>query len=294
MASRISSVSRTVTAARETLIQRASADSSRVPEDWRLHGPNQDIADGLGAVHIWGVLGLHDIRQRYRRSVLGPFWFTLSTLIMVSVLGALYATLLQQEISDYVTFLAVGLVVWQYIATVANEGCTAFTSVDYLIKQVRLPLTVHVVREVWRNFLILLHSLPVVVILLMAFGKTPSWGFLSVPLGLGALFLNGLWIGVVLGIVCTRFRDIPPIVGNLVQVAFFFTPVMWAPEFLGDRSWIAVYNPLYHVIEVVRAPLLGRAVGLQSWLWVGAMLVTGFALAQVLMNRYRSRVPYWL
>jgi ABC-2 type transport system permease protein len=122
-------------------------------------------------------------------------------------------------------------------------------------------------------------------------------------------------MGVVLGIVCTRFRDIPPIVTNLIQVAFFFTPVMWSPEIIGDRSWIAEYNPLYHIIEIVRAPLLGRPVeynplyhiieivrapllgrpvAAQSWLWVGAMLVTGFAVAQFLMSRYRSRVPYWL
>ena len=286
--------SRTASSERETPFRRSHGESLSVTEEWRFHGSNQDIVDGLKAVHVWGVLGLHDIRQRYRRSVLGPFWFTLSTLVMVSVLGALYATLLQQEISNYVSFLAVGLVIWQYIAAVTNEGCSAFTTVDYLIKQVRLPLTVHVVREVWRNFLILLHSLPVVVILLIAFGRIPGWGCLSAILGLVALFLNGVWIGVVFGIVCTRFRDIPPIVTNLIQVAFFFTPVMWSPEIIGDRSWIAEYNPLYHIIEIVRAPLLGRPVAAQSWLWVGAMLVIGFAAAQFLMNRYRSRVPYWL
>jgi len=285
--------SRIIRAARETIVDRTRASSS-FNEDWRLHGPNQDISDGLRAVHVWGILGLHDIRQRYRRSFLGPFWFTLSTLIMVSVLGGIYSTLLQQDISNYVAFLAVGLVVWQYISSVANEGCIAFTTVDYLIKQVRLPLTVHVVREVWRNFLILLHSLPIVILLLIGFGKTPSWTLLLAPLGLAALFLNGLWLGVVLGILCTRFRDIPPIVANLVQIAFFVTPVMWAPHFIGDRSWIAMYNPLYHMIEVVRAPILGQNMQVQSWLWVGAILVAGFATAQLLMKRYRFRVPYWL
>jgi ABC-2 type transport system permease protein len=255
---------------------------------------NRDILEGLGAVHVWGPLGLNDIRQRYRRSVLGPFWFTLSTLIMVGTLAGLYATLLNQDISSYATFLAVGLVLWQYIASVATEGCTAFTSIDYLIKQVRLPLTVHVARVVWRNFLILLHNLPVVIILLIVFGKTPNWRIILVPLGLGALILNGVWMGIVLGILCTRFRDIPPIVINFIQVAFFFTPVMWSPEFIGNRAWVAMYNPLYHIIEVVRAPLLGRPVEIQSWLWVCGMLVVGFAAAQYLMNRYRFRVPYWL
>lgn len=263
-------------------------------EAWRRRGMNRDIIDGLRAAHVWGTLGLHDIRQRYRRSVLGPLWYTLSTLIMVSVLGFLYATLLQQDASNYVPFLGVGLVVWQFLASVANDGCTAFTSVDFLIKQVRLPLTIHVAREVWRNFLILVHNLPVVILLLIAFGKTPNWGFVLLPFGFCALLLNGVWIGIVLGILCTRFRDVPPIVSNLMQVAFFLTPVMWSPEILADRSWVAEYNPFYHVIEVVRAPLLGRNVDPQSWLWVGGILLAGFAAAQFLMNRYRSRVPYWL
>ncbi len=118
----ISLASRTASSERETLFRRSHGESLSVTEEWRFHGPNQDILDGLRAVHVWGVLGLHDIRQRYRRSVLGPFWFTLSTLVMVSVLGGLYATLLQQEISNYVAFLAVGLVVWQYIASVTNDG----------------------------------------------------------------------------------------------------------------------------------------------------------------------------
>jgi lipopolysaccharide transport system permease protein len=248
----------------------------------------------MSAMQIWGTLGWHDIRQRYRRSVLGPFWFTLSTAIMVVVLGALYSTLLQQEITNYLPFLAVGLVVWQYLASIINEGCTSFIGSAYLIKQIRLPLTVHACRIVWRNFVILLHSLPVVIIMLIAFGRMPGSELLLLPLGLMLLLLHGVWIGIALGILCARFRDIPPIVTNLVQVAFFFTPVMWSPEILKDRAWVAEYNPFYHMIEIVRAPIIGRPVHLDSWLWSLALLVIGFAFAQFLMQRFRNRVPYWL
>jgi ABC-type polysaccharide/polyol phosphate export permease len=253
-----------------------------------------DIAKGLLAAHIWGYLGLHDIRQRYRRSLLGPFWFTLTTLVLVSVIGVLYSALLKQDIKEYVPYLAVGLVIWQYIGTVVNEGATVFTTVDYLIKQVKLPLTTHVAREVWRNFVIMLHSLPVVVLLLLVVGRAPGWSILEAVPGLAALFATGVWIGIVVGILGTRFRDIPPTVNSLIQIAFFFTPVMWSPEHIGDRAWIAEFNPLYHLIEVVRAPVLGRAVSLESWLWVLGTLIVGFASAQWLMKRYRARVPYWL
>lgn len=262
--------------------------------DLAHHDPRTDLFVGMRAIQIWGTLGWHDIRQRYRRSVLGPFWFTLSTAIMVVVLGALYATLLKQEIANYLPFLAVGLVVWQFLGSSITEGCTAFIGSAQLIKQIRLPLTVHVCRVVWRNFVILLHSLPVAVVLLIVFGYRPGIEFLLLPFGLLLLLLHGVWIGVVLGILCARFRDIPPIVINLVQVAFFFTPIMWTPEILKDRAWVAEYNPFYHLIEIVRAPIIGRPAHLDSWLWSLAFLVIGFGLAQFLMKRYRNRVPYWI
>jgi lipopolysaccharide transport system permease protein len=253
-----------------------------------------DIQKGLGAFTIWGVLGWHDIRQRYRRSILGPFWFTLSTAIMVIVLGFLYSTLLKQEIKHYLPFLAVGLVVWQFIATVINEGTTALLSSHHLIKQLNLPLTVHVCREVWRNFLILLHSLPIVILMLLLFGFWPNWSLVLLPLGLLLLFLNGIWIGIILGVLCARFRDIPPIVTNLMQIAFFLTPVMWSPQILENRAWVAQWNPLYHSIEVIRAPLIGSPIFLDSWIWTLAFCLLNGLIAQWLMKRYRNRVAYWI
>ncbi|QGZ54009.1 ABC transporter permease [Paraburkholderia acidiphila] len=262
--------------------------------DLASHDGRDDLIAGLSAVRVWGTLGWHDIRQRYRRSVLGPFWFTLSTAIMVVVLGALYSELLHQDIHEYLPYLAIGLVVWGFISSVANEACSAFIGAGYLIKQIRIPLTVHICRIVWRNFVILLHSLPVVVALIVFLGRSPSIEFLLVPLALFLLFMQGVWLSVVLGVLCTRFRDIQPIVANLIQVAFFFTPVMWSPEVLKSRAWVAQYNPLYHLIELVRAPLMGRPLQWESWAWSIGMLVVGFAFAHLLMRRTRNRVPYWL
>jgi lipopolysaccharide transport system permease protein len=237
---------------------------------------------------------MHDIKQRYRRSVIGPFWFTLSTAIMVGVLGALYSTLLKQDIKQYVPFLAIGLVVWQFISTIASEACTVFITSAYLIKQIKLPLTVHVCRQVWRNFIIFLHSLPVVIIALIIFGQWPNVQILYLQIGLIILLLNAMWITIVLGILCSRYRDILPIVGNIIQVAFFFTPVMWSPDILEERAWIAHFNPLYHLIELIRAPVLGNVIQPISWQVSIGMLIVGFVSAQFLMSKYRNRVVYWL
>jgi len=272
------------------------ASGSDLSHQWRHNTAAQDIPAGLRAVHVWGTLGWHDIRQRYRRSVIGPFWFTINTALMVAFLGALYATLLKQPIREYLPFLAAGLVIWQYISTVALESCSVFIGAGYIIKQIKLPLTIHVGRLVWRNFIILLHSLPILILLLVFLGHPSLMSLLLIPAGLVLLLLNGIWVGIVLGILCTRFRDIPPVVANLVQIAFFFTPVMWTPEILKahGRGWVAEFNPFYHLIEILRAPLLGKQPQLISWVSSISIVICGFLFAQWLMSRYRGRVAYWL
>jgi len=261
---------------------------------WRRHDGATDIPVGILATHVWLALGWHDIRQRYRRSVLGPFWFTLSTLILVGALGFLYSTFLNQEISRYLPYLGIGLVVWQYLSTCVIEGSNVFIANASTIKQQRIPLTIHVMRMVWRNFIIMMHGLPFLLILSLCLGNIPGPEiFLALP-GLLLLSANCVWIGVALGILCTRFRDVLPIVGNLLQVAFFFTPIMWTTDLLKDRAWVAEFNPLHHLIDIVRGPILGQVPSFQSWLWSLGMVAAGFALAQHLMKRYRDRVPYWL
>ena len=253
-----------------------------------------DIALGVYSFRIWGTLGWHDIKQRYRRSILGPFWFTLSTAIMALVLGFLYSNILNQEIADYLPFLAAGLIVWQFMSTSILEGCNIFIASSSLIKQIDLPLTIYACRAVWRNFIILLHSLPIVILSLLIFKDMPNREIFLLPFGLILLLLNAVWVTVVLGILCTRYRDVFPIVSNFIQIAFFLTPVMWSPEILNGRAWVANYNPLYHLIEIVRAPILGETVSIESWCWSVGMVFVGFIFSQYLMGRYRNRIAYWL
>ena len=273
-----------------------AAKPSRIAsaDDWYDHDGNTDIWVAMRNVHVWGALGWHDIRQRYRRSVIGPFWFTLSTFIMIGVLGLLYSELLKQDIVTYLPYLGIGLVLWQYLSTSIVEGANGFIGAGYLIKQIRMPVSTHICRIVWRNFCILLHSLPVVVLFSLALGNRPGMSFVLVVPGLLLLMLCGVWMGIVLGIICLRFRDALPIITNILQVAFFFTPIMWSPSLLKDRAWIAHYNPLYHLIEIVRAPMTGEPIEAVSWLWAIGLVVVGFVIAQTMMKKTRHKLSYWL
>ena len=253
-----------------------------------------DLAQGARAYYLWGLLAWQDIRRLYRRSILGPFWLTVSMAALVGVLGTLYGTLFEVESADYVPFLALGFIVWTFISGVITEGCNAFINAAGVITHVGLPLSVHVYRLIWRHFLILFHNAAVFAAVAAIFAIWPGWtGLFALP-GLALLCLNGLWAGLLLAIVSARFRDIPPIVTSVVRICFFVTPIIWMPELMPGRPLVLDLNPFFHLVEVVRAPLLGRVPGLDSWIAVLAMTAVGWLAAFALFRRYRRRVAYWV
>jgi ABC-2 type transport system permease protein len=253
-----------------------------------------DIKDGLKAVPIWSVLGWQDIKQRYRRSVLGPFWLTISTAIMVTALGFLYAELLGQEVADFIPHVGAGLIGWTFLSTMILESAIVFTNSEGIIKQIRMPLTVHVCRMVWRNVMIFAHNAVILLCLLYLIPEINIIELLTIPFGVFLIALNGLWIGLVIGVICTRFRDVAQILANVVQVLFFVTPIFWKPELLANRGWIAEYNPAYHFIELIRSPLVGGGIPESSWLITSSITLAGFIVAIAVLAKYRSRVAYWL
>lgn len=253
-----------------------------------------DLVEGARTSHLWGLLGWQDIRRRYRRSIIGPFWLTISMGVLVAVLSTLYGALLKVEIAEYAPFVALGFIVWAMISALITDGCAAFTSAESMIKQVDLPLSVHVYRMVWRNILIFCHNAAIFVAVAIIFSIWPGWAGLLVVPGLILLCLNGLWMGLLFGLVSARFRDVPPIMDSIVRIAFFVTPIIWMPELLPGRAVLLDLNPFYHFLELVRAPLLGQTPELASWLAVVGIMVAGWLATFALFCHYRGRIAYWI
>ena len=254
-----------------------------------------DIRQGLKRSEVWMMLGWQDIRQRFRRSFLGPFWLTLSTAFMLVALGFVYATIFKMSMREYFPFLAAGVVTWTLISTLLSEGCQTFIASDALIRQIRLPFTVHACRVVWRNILVFLHNLVIIVVVVVVFGIWPSAAaFLAFLAGVLLVMLNGVWVGLSFGLICARFRDVPPVVASLLQLVFFITPIIWHPSLLSGQQRVIYYNPFYHFIELLRGPMLNVVPAATTWAAVIGITLVGWAVTLVLLLRARRRITYWL
>lgn len=261
----------------------------------RIDFRRNELLDTARAPHLWGLLAWYDIKQRYRRSVLGPFWMTLSTGIMIATLGAVWSLIFNMKIHEYLPFYAAGQVVWSFYSTQINESCVGFTQFEGVMKQTRLPLPSFILRLVMRNLIIFAHNFLVVAIVITFVGPGWSWtALIAIPgllLATIAVFFGSLCVAIP----CTRFRDLQPVVQNLTMIGFYVTPILWQPKTLGERfAWLVDLNPATHLLNIVREPLLGHLPPLESWIWVLCTIAFLGVVASLMLSRYRHRVAYWL
>jgi lipopolysaccharide transport system permease protein len=254
----------------------------------------RDVADGLRLWRLAVKLAWLDIKRRYRGSMLGPFWLTLSTAVMIGALGVLYAALFHMDVSEYLPFLALSQVLWAFLSTLIADACVCFTVSEPLILSIRMPLSVHALRVLIRGVLILAHNVVVIVIVDVWFSLWPGAFMLMAVPGLLLWMVDAFAVALLLGAIGARFRDIPPIVGSVVQIAFFVTPVIWKPQQLGVHAWVLPYNPFFALLEVMRAPLLGYLPSAETWLMAVVYSLLLLGVTWLLLVRARGRVPFWL
>lgn len=261
--------------------------------DWRL--AQSDAAQGLSSWHVWNLLAMTDIRQRYKRSRVGPFWITLSMAAFVAGIGVVYSTLFKQDIRTYLPYLAVNYVIWTLIQGIISDATTVFSASGVYLRQEAMPKTLFAMRLISRNIIMLGHNIIIVPIVFLIFGIWPSWTmFLAIP-GLLLLVVAAYPVVMLIGMVSTRFRDTPVIIQNVLQIAFFLTPIMWRVEQLGDAApFVVGLNPFAIFLRIIAEPLNGRVPSLWTWGVALLMVAVLYAVTAPLFARLRARVVYWL
>lgn len=263
--------------------------------------PARRIAHALDDVRrsllLWRLcwkLGWLDLKLRYRGSILGPFWLTASTAVMVGSMGVIYAYLFKMNVQDYLPFLTLSLVLWGFIGGMVGDSTVCFTQVEGMIRSMRMPFTVHAIRVVIRNLLVLAHNVVVVLAVFALFHVWPGLAAFQIIPGLLLWLIDGVAACIMLGALGARYRDISPVIASVMQIIFFVTPIIWKPDLITHGRQYLMLNPFYDLIEIVRRPLLGGTP--TTLLWAAAL---GFSLlfcglASLVFMRVRARLAYWV
>lgn len=257
-----------------------------------------EVAKDFGSIfarwRIWWLMSTQDIQLRYRRSIIGPFWISISLGVLALALGLLYGAIFAQPFREYLAFLSTGLLVWFFLSATMNEGCTSLVESEAHLRNLPVRIPLLAVRTTWRNVVIFGHNLIVVMAILaycgISISATTAWaipGFLIVS-------MFGFGMIMVLGPICLRFRDLAQIVTNLVQLIFFLSPILWAPTTGRVSASFVQANPFYHLIEVVRAPLLGETPTELNWIVSIGAAAAILTLSLVVVSLTRRRIFLWL
>ena len=253
-----------------------------------------DWLEGTRRTDIWWTLAWFDIVLRYRRSMLGPLWLTLSMGAMIGGMGPLYSSLFDTELSKFFPHLALGIIFWTFFSSMVNDSCNAFISSGNYLKQGYFPISLFVWRSMSRNLIQFGHQIVLYVpVALWAGVSLKMDALLFVPAFL-LLLINAHALGLALGLVCTRYRDVAQIITSVMQMLMFLTPVFWLPESLPDRAQYVLWNPFAQMLDLLRAPLMGGVSDTHNWTGILIWTVVNIIASAWLFSKYRRRVVYWL
>lgn len=255
----------------------------------------RDILNSFKAWRLLGVMSFQDIKQRYRGSVLGPIWIAGSLLAISLGVASLYSSLFNKSFTEFMPFVVVGMSIWLFISACISEGCTAFLNSGGLMRNTSLPVFIHSLRVVGRNVIVLAHNAVVIALVFLIFAKPVNiYALLVIP----AMILNIvaiLWMVYLVAIASARFRDVGQIVTYMITVVMFLTPLFWDPkEITGSGRLVLEFNPFYHMIELVREPLLGALPSQNNWIAINVIVVGGGLLSLGVHSAFHRKIILWL
>lgn len=257
------------------------------------------IHDVISALYQWKFawrLATHEIRSRYRRTVIGPFWNTLSMAIFVFSLGSVFSYVWHMDVATFIPYVTTGYIAWMPMAAMLGESSGILVGCGVVISQTPKPYTLFILTALIRHFLIFFHHLVVFALVAIFFKVEINEKLLLIFPGLFLLMINGIWASLLISMACARYRDIRPLVDSILMIALWLTPVFWPAESIRGQSgaFLLDYNIFYHFVNLIRAPLLGQFPEMINYLVVGVVSIIGPVITILVFARYRRWIIYWL
>jgi lipopolysaccharide transport system permease protein len=225
---------------------------------------------------IWVHLGLQDIKNRYKRSLVGPLWIVISLAVMVIGMSFLFGRLFSQEGGRYIVYLTIGMMLWSLISSSITDGGYAFLGAESYIRQIPQAKQIYVLRCTVVNLVVFSFGIPVFLAAALFYGQLRAslpWTLVGVALVVFACIGHS----AVMAYLSVPFRDLPPASASALQVVYFLTPILYPIDLMKQRGleWFLHVNPLFYLLEVVRHPILEGGPA-PAGIYAGALAYTAF------------------
>jgi lipopolysaccharide transport system permease protein len=218
-----------------------------------------------------------EVKVQYKRSSLGILWSLANPLFQFLVFGFLFSKVFAMSTTRYSTYAFSGLLIWTWFQSSLAQGTRAITGNRELIKRPGFPVAVLPIVSVLTPWVHFLWALPVLGLFLVRDASPLGWSVLCLPILMLLQFLLSLSLIYLLAAMNVVFRDTQHILGVLLQVLLFATPVFYQAKAIPEKyRAIYVFNPLAHLIDTYRAVLVH---GTQpDWSIVAGLAAAGLLL----------------
>lgn len=197
------------------------------------------------------------IKTRYKRSSLGVAWTVLNPVLNMVVMAVAFSTVFKDSVSNYPVYLLVGLIWWNFLTQTTNYAIGSVVWGGAILKRVYLPRTIYAIASIAHGLINLAITLVPLAVIMLAMGHPfhATWWF--VPIAVLMLAVFALGVALFVSTLAVFFGDVIDLYGLLLQAWFFLTPIVY-PEsiFPPQFAWFLRMNPLRHLLEMFRAPIL--------------------------------------
>lgn len=259
-----------------------------------------DLRAAFGNLSGWSYLAAKRIQLENRRTWIGTAWVVLAFGLTSAGIGVIMAQLQGLSFMVHVPYVMFGFAAWNFIQNSVIAGCNVMVNAKPYLLQMKTARSVFPLSLTLRNlYLLILHALTAFTVSAVIGWRPTFDGFWA--LGAIVLYLPfGFAVGLMLGLVCARFRDIARLVESVMRLAFFFTPVIWvfgtrnSDDSEGVLAFLMKWNPFTYMLQTFRSGLIGEAPRLLDWAVTAGAASISAIIAVIALQALGRRVTYWL
>jgi len=244
---------------------------------------------------VWKMLADTKMRARYNRTILGPFWEIFGSLFLLLLLAFLWSKLWGKNFIDFFTYLLVGYTLWRTILSTITDAnqLYAHTYIS-IIRNVKFHPFTLAIASAYKNLTTLLLNFPLIILVLYLNNQIHVQSIFFAFVFLILFFMSSISLTFLFGILCLKYRDLEHSIGVILGMLFFFTPIIWSVDQLGDKVLLIQPNILYHYLHFFRSGLQNGSVDTLSITVVLCSTIFLVLFACFVCNLTKNKIAYWI